>query len=296
MEYGRKTAHLPRSSEEKDQWRRVVVILEHCPLESIHSDQGGWELLCDKHKRVLGRRNIDPADMRPDVVHQTLLHLMDSPLNRAGMLQVFIKSQKNVLISVDPRLRIPRSPRLFSKMMAQVLFHLKVRVDGTGEASTTSSSRLSLMRVIKNPVTEHLPSNTRYIRVEKDGDLVVDLLKYCHSLAQSSTKHMKKDSVVGGRKRARWEGEKADHDDDVDVWEPTATGTVDKSLPEQAFHPFAFVIGGMSRGDVDVSYAGNKVGGESIALSNRGMSAAATASLLCHAFEEVWVNEWAQVD
>ncbi|KAG8130206.1 hypothetical protein E2320_016926, partial [Naja naja] len=39
----------------------------------------------------------------------SLLMLMDSPLNRAGLLQVYIHTEKNVLIEVNPQTRIPRT-------------------------------------------------------------------------------------------------------------------------------------------------------------------------------------------
>lgn len=43
--------------------------------------------------------------------------LLDSPLNRAGLLQVYIHSQQNVLIEVNPQLRIPRTFARFSGLM-----------------------------------------------------------------------------------------------------------------------------------------------------------------------------------
>ena len=41
-------------------------------------------------------------DYRPDVTHQSLLALLDSPLNQAGLLQVYIRTNKNALIEVSP--------------------------------------------------------------------------------------------------------------------------------------------------------------------------------------------------
>ncbi len=35
--------------------------------------------------------------------------LLDSPLNRAGLLRVFIHTRDNVLIDVHPQTRIPRT-------------------------------------------------------------------------------------------------------------------------------------------------------------------------------------------
>lgn len=43
--------------------------------------------------------------------------LMDSPLNRAGLLQVYIHTQKNVLIEVNPQTRIPRTFNRFCGLM-----------------------------------------------------------------------------------------------------------------------------------------------------------------------------------
>jgi EMG1/NEP1 methyltransferase len=48
-----------------------------------------FELLnCDDHGNALKKQNRDAGSCRPDIVHQCLLMLLDSPLNRAGLLQV----------------------------------------------------------------------------------------------------------------------------------------------------------------------------------------------------------------
>lgn len=45
--------------------------------------------------------------------------LMDSPLNRAGLLQVYIHTKKNVLIEVNPQTRIPRTFDRFCGLMGK---------------------------------------------------------------------------------------------------------------------------------------------------------------------------------
>lgn len=48
-----------------------------------------FELLnCDDHLKQMKKHGKDPAHARPDITHQCLLMLFDSPLNRAGLLQV----------------------------------------------------------------------------------------------------------------------------------------------------------------------------------------------------------------
>lgn len=45
--------------------------------------------------------------------------LMDSPLNRAGLLQVYIHTEKNVLIEINPQTRIPRTFKRFAGLMGK---------------------------------------------------------------------------------------------------------------------------------------------------------------------------------
>jgi rRNA small subunit pseudouridine methyltransferase Nep1 len=45
--------------------------------------------------------------------------LMDSPLNRSGLLRVFVHTQKNVLIEISPQTRIPRTFDRFCGLMSK---------------------------------------------------------------------------------------------------------------------------------------------------------------------------------
>ncbi|EJW03650.1 hypothetical protein EDEG_02021 [Edhazardia aedis USNM 41457] len=91
---------------------------------------------------------------RTDITHQCLLTLLDSPLNKAGKLKVFIHTTQNALIEVNPATRIPRTLSRFNGLMSQLLSKLKIRAV-TGEV---------LLKVIKNPVTNYLTPNA--VRVE----------------------------------------------------------------------------------------------------------------------------------
>ena len=115
----------------------------------------------DKHKHLLKKFKKDPANVRPDIVHQVtyfiiplyylpnilrnynngiifyteyimitvvfayfqcLMMLHDSPLNRAGLLQVYVHTQKNVLIEINPQTRIPRTFERFAGLMGRSWF------------------------------------------------------------------------------------------------------------------------------------------------------------------------------
>ena len=66
---------------------------------------------------------------RPDIVHQCLLALLDSPLAKAERLQIFIHTQRDILIEVNPKIRIPRTYKRFAGLMVQLLQKLSIKVN-----------------------------------------------------------------------------------------------------------------------------------------------------------------------
>jgi rRNA small subunit pseudouridine methyltransferase Nep1 len=133
--------------------RRLYVILEQACLETYRVSSGGGSskgrnrkadgevkytlLNCDDHQGILAKTGRDIADARPDITHQVglipqrltfamangsvqcLLTLLDSPLNKAGLLQVYVHTAKGVLIEVNPHVRIPRTFKRFSGLMGE---------------------------------------------------------------------------------------------------------------------------------------------------------------------------------
>jgi len=77
--------------------------------------------------------------------------LLDSPLNRAGLLQVYIHTHKGILIEVNPQTRIPRTFDRFAGLMVQLLHKLSIRSQDTVQGG------VKLLKVIKNPITDHFP-------------------------------------------------------------------------------------------------------------------------------------------
>lgn len=151
------------SSKDKDT-KRLIVVLSNACLEThkISSSSGDrYALLnCDDHQAYLKKLNRDIADTRPDITHQCLLTLLDSPINKAGKLQVYIQTARNVLIEVNPSIRIPRTFKRFSGLMVQLLHRLSIR---------SVNSEEKLLKVIKNPITDHLPTKCRKVTLSFDS-------------------------------------------------------------------------------------------------------------------------------
>jgi len=167
--------HVAKKASSANSQRRLFVVLERACLEAYRissSKKGGrngegdvkYALLnCDDHQGILAKTGRDIADARPDITHQCLLTLLDSPLNKAGLLQVYIRTAKGVLIEVNPHVRIPRTFKRFSGLMVQLLQKLSIRgVNGPEK----------LLKVIKNPVTDYLPVNAYKIALSGDAPTV----------------------------------------------------------------------------------------------------------------------------
>jgi len=142
----------------------VIVLLDQATLETIKSRKGIFELLnCDDHRDLCKKKlRKDPNIFRPDILHQELLALLDSPLNKAGLLRIYIQTTQNVLIEVNPSIRIPRTYKRFAGLMVQLLHKMKIKA---GNDSTT------LLKVIKNPFSQHLPAGTRCYGFSCEGTL-----------------------------------------------------------------------------------------------------------------------------
>jgi rRNA small subunit pseudouridine methyltransferase Nep1 len=155
----------PLTSKDKNTQRLIVVLSNAClETHKVSSSNGDrYALLnCDDHQGLLKKMNRDIADTRPDITHQCLLTLLDSPINKAGRLQVFIHTTRGVLIEVNPSVRIPRTFKRFSGLMVQLLHRLVIR---------SVNSEEKLLKVIKNPITDHLPTKCRKVTLSFDAKL-----------------------------------------------------------------------------------------------------------------------------
>ena len=98
--------------------RELIVILDLASLETVKTKKGDYQLLnCDDHIAVMKRLNRDPQKYRPDIVHQEMMAVLDSPLNKAGKMKLFVHTEKNVLIEINPKTRLPRTFKRFSGLM-----------------------------------------------------------------------------------------------------------------------------------------------------------------------------------
>lgn len=82
-----------------------------------------------------------------------------------------------MLIEISPSVRIPRTFKRFAGLMVQLLHRLSIK-------STTSQEKL--LRVIQNPVTDHLPPKCRKVTLSFDAE-VVRVRNYVDQLADDES-------------------------------------------------------------------------------------------------------------
>lgn len=96
--------------------------------------------------------------------------ILDSPVNKAGKVKgIFVHTNKNVLIQVNPQVRLPRTFKRFAGLMVQLLQKLSIRATNGPD---------KLLKVIKGPVGRHLPSGAHRIGFSRSASKVIPMHKH----------------------------------------------------------------------------------------------------------------------
>lgn len=157
--------------------KKLIVVLEGATLELGSLKKNPQLLNCDEHYRIIKSMKKKLDEFRPDIVHQCLLDLFDSPLNKAGLLQVYIHTNKNILIEINPKTRIPRTFKRFSGLFTQLLLKNEI-ISDTNE---------SLLKVINSNIEDVIGKNVPKILLSSKGRLI-DIDTYCKNLNSNSEK------------------------------------------------------------------------------------------------------------
>jgi rRNA small subunit pseudouridine methyltransferase Nep1 len=67
---------------------------------------------------------------RPDIVHNTLLQILETPLNWERQLRVILHTQDGQVITINPRIRLPKNYVRFVGLIEQLLSQGKVPAQG----------------------------------------------------------------------------------------------------------------------------------------------------------------------
>lgn len=149
---------------------QTIFILDNASLQK-GLVRKKWKILSsDDDAELLLNQKKNLNDYRPDIVHEALRSILDSPLNKAGMVAaIYVKIDKGVLFEVKPHVRLPRTCKRFCGVILELLQKSRVRAKGTNEV---------LLRVLEEPVTRHLPVNSHIVGLSYSSEKLVDIEDY----------------------------------------------------------------------------------------------------------------------
>ena len=89
---------------------------------------------------------------------------------------MFIQTKKGVLIKISPKIRLPRTYKRFSGLMAQLLTKMKVNNQNIESGGQVTGGLL--LEIVNGTAAEHMPADTFVIGTSVNGYLVTDLEKF----------------------------------------------------------------------------------------------------------------------
>mmetsp|Transcript_17759 Transcript_17759/g.26608 ORF Transcript_17759/g.26608 Transcript_17759/m.26608 type:complete len:254 (-) Transcript_17759:70-831(-) len=148
----------------------VCVVLEKAHLKLAKVKGRATVLNAMDHESLLSKDDQDLSLYRPDILHQALLAILDSPLNKAGKVgPILIRTTSNQIISVHPSARIPRTARQFGDMMGELLQKMSVK---------SQLDRKKLLHFVRGPITDHLPLGAPRLAFSFSAANVTDMHKF----------------------------------------------------------------------------------------------------------------------
>jgi len=126
---------------------------EH-PLIKRYSEKRGKPpefLLLDRsyHHAVMRTLKGNEKRGRPDIVHFALLEALASPLNKEGLLQVYVHTIHDYVVTVDPQVRLPKNYNRFIGLMEQLFEFGRIPPTGPPLLTITHQTLSQLLQTIK---------------------------------------------------------------------------------------------------------------------------------------------------
>jgi rRNA small subunit pseudouridine methyltransferase Nep1 len=82
------------------------------------------------HHSAMQKLNNNKKRGRPDIAHMVLLQALNSPLNKEGYLKIYVHTNNDFVITVNPITRIPRNYNQFIGLMEQLFSIYRVPPEG----------------------------------------------------------------------------------------------------------------------------------------------------------------------
>jgi len=147
-------------------WKHPSV-KRHAKRQNKSSSQ----LLLDRsfHHRAMTRLENNLKRGRPDITHFVLLEALGSPLNKEGLLRVYVHTNQDCVIEVNPLARLPKNYSRFVGLMEQLFEQGKIPAEG--ETLLTIEKR-----TLKQLISETKPDHTLGFSTEGKPETIQDAI------------------------------------------------------------------------------------------------------------------------
>jgi len=195
---------------------RVPASIQGHPSVVKHAQRGGKrpdQILLDRTYHHAAMIGLDRAERRgrPDIIHMSLLAALGTPLNKEGLLRVFVHTIEDKVINVNPETRLPKNYNRFVGLIEQLYEDGKVPREGPTLLSLENKDLRGLMQELKSPWIVALT------RIGKPATLT--------EIAESLTKNDEPTVIVGGFPRGHFEKETMDEATQVVSIDPETLDT-----------------------------------------------------------------------
>ena len=111
---------------------------------------------------------------RPDIVHFSLLEALGSPLNREGLLRVYVHTINDYVITVDPETRLPKNFNRFVGLIESLFEHKRVPPKGKPLLTLETKTLKSLIEELKPTYTIIFSTDGRARILDKAVEKLVE--------------------------------------------------------------------------------------------------------------------------
>ena len=111
---------------------------------------------------------------RPDIAFISLLNLLESPLNRESLLRVFVHTNQDYIISIDPKTKLPRNYARFCGLLEQLFEEGKVPPRGRPLMTITNGTLAELVEQLSPSKTVLLTEKGRKWKLDSFAKKLVE--------------------------------------------------------------------------------------------------------------------------
>ncbi|WP_457555589.1 16S rRNA methyltransferase [Candidatus Pyrohabitans sp.] len=106
------------------------------------------QMLLDASRHHAAMRSLSNAARRgrPDIAHYTLLVLLESPLNRQGLLRCYLHTRNDEVVFINPETRLPRACERFRGLMEKLFAERRI---AAGDKTLLELRRMSLLQLVE---------------------------------------------------------------------------------------------------------------------------------------------------